>query len=208
MNRRSFLLFAAPLLLLPQSAFAQLLRGEAAAKALAEVGRAVNAITRLQGQFRQTNPDASVVSGTFYLSRPGKVRFEYDAPSPLLLLADGRNVILQDRRLRTTDRYPLRQTPLYFLLKAKVDLAKDVRVTAVETRGDKLAITLTDAKREADGALSLIFNQPDMQLLEWTLRDRQGRATRVQLLDAQMGPAISAALFADPSPRRRFNSGG
>jgi outer membrane lipoprotein-sorting protein len=193
---------------LPQSAFAQLLRGEAAAKALAEVGRAVNAITRLQGQFRQTNPDASVVTGKFYLSRPGKVRFEYDAPSPLLLLADGRNVILHDRRLRTTDRYPLRQTPLYFLLKAKVDLAKDVRVTAVETRGDKLAITLTDAKREADGALSLIFNQPDMQLLEWTLRDRQGRATRVQLLDAQMGPAISAALFADPSPRRRFNSGG
>ena len=148
MNRRSLLL-AAPLLLVPQLVVAQALPKADQPAIIAAVARAVNAITRLQGRFIQTNPDGTNVGGRYWLQRPGKVRFEYDAPSPLVLISDGTNVILRDKRLRTTDRYPLRQTPLYFLLKANVDLVRDVIVTGVERRGGNHFVAMRDRRREA-----------------------------------------------------------
>jgi outer membrane lipoprotein-sorting protein len=206
MNRRH-LLAATPLIFMPQLALAQALPKGEQASVIASVGRAVNAITRLQGRFIQTNPDGTNVGGRFWLQRPGKVRFEYDAPSPLLLISDGTNVALQDRRLRTTDRYPLRQTPLYFLLKSNVDLARDVIVSGVERRGGNHFLSMRDRRREADGELIVSFDQATNALEEWTIRDRQNRTTRVRLLDAAPGPAIAASLFVDPSPNRRFKSG-
>jgi outer membrane lipoprotein-sorting protein len=206
MHRRTLLL-ATPLFLLPEIAFAQALPKADQSAIVTAVGRAVNAITRLQGRFTQTNPDGTNVGGRFWLQRPGKVRFEYDAPSPLLLISDGTNVALQDRRLRTTDRYPLRQTPLYFLLKANVDLARDVIVTGVERRGGNYLLAMRDRRREADGELIVSFDQTTNLLEEWTIRDRQGRSTRVRLENAVQGGAINAALFVDPGPNRRFNPG-
>ena len=206
MNRRSLLL-AAPLLLLPQLALAQALPKAEQASIAQAVTRAVNAITRLQGRFQQTNPDGTNVGGRFWLQRPGKVRFEYDAPSPLLLVSDGTNVALRDTRLRTTDRYPLRQTPLYFLLKANVNLERDVVVTGVERRGGNYLLAMRDRRREADGELIVSFDQTTNLLEEWTIRDRQGRSTRVRLLDAVQGGVIRPALFIDPSPNRRFKPG-
>jgi outer membrane lipoprotein-sorting protein len=203
MNRRSLLL-ATPLLLLPELVLAQALPKADQGAVTQAVGRAVNTITRLQGRFTQTNPDGSNVGGRFWLQRPGKVRFEYDAPSPLLLVSDGTNVVLQDRRLRTTDRYPLRQTPLYFLLKANVDLARDVIVTGVERRGGNYMLAMRDRRREADGELLVSFDQATNLLEEWTIRDRQGRSTRVRLSDVSQGGAINASLFTDPGPNRRF----
>jgi outer membrane lipoprotein-sorting protein len=206
MNRRH-LLAAAPLLFVPQLAFAQAPPKAEQGAVIAAVGRAVNAITRLQGRFIQTNPDGTNVGGRFWLQRPGKVRFEYDAPSPLLLISDGTNVALQDRRLRTTDRYPLRQTPLYFLLKANVDLARDVIVTGVERRGGNYFLAMRDRRREADGELIVSFDQATNALEEWTIRDRQGRSTRVRLVNPVQGPAIAASQFVDPGPNRRFKPG-
>jgi outer membrane lipoprotein-sorting protein len=207
MNRRTLLL-ASPLLLLPELALGQALPKAEQASVITAVGRAVNAITRLQGRFIQTNPDGSNVGGRFWLQRPGRVRFEYDAPSPLLLISDGTNVALQDRRLRTTDRYPLRQTPLYFLLKSNVDLSRDVNVTGVERRGGNLFLTMRDRRREAEGALVVSFDQATNALEEWSIADRQGRTTRVRLVDAVQGPAIAASQFVDPGANRRFKSGG
>lgn len=184
------------------------LSGPARDEAVRALGRAVNAITRLQGRFVQTDPGGRTQTGRFWLHRPGRVRFEYDAPSPLLLVSDGRNVALQDRRLRTTDRYPLRQTPLYFLLKADVDLTRDVVVASVSRNGDVVTARMRDRRREADGELSLRFDLGRGQLEEWSIRDRQGRATRVRLTEARTGGAMDPALFADPGTQRRLNSGG
>jgi outer membrane lipoprotein-sorting protein len=189
--------------MMPELALGQALPKGDQDSIVAAVGRAVNAITRMQGRFTQTNPDNTNVTGRFWLQRPGKVRFEYDAPSPLLLVSDGTNVALRDQRLRTTDRYPLRQTPLYFLLKSNVDLAREVIVTGVERRGGNYFLAMRDRRREADGELVVSFDQATNALEEWTIRDRQGRSTRVRLQNVTQGGTISAGLFVDPSPNRR-----
>ena len=85
----------------------------------------------LTGNFIQIGPDGSRTQGDFFISKPGKVRFEYDDPSPIELIADGSSVVVRDRRLATQDVYPLSQTPLRFLLADHVDLTKDTHLVAV-----------------------------------------------------------------------------
>jgi outer membrane lipoprotein-sorting protein len=200
---------AAPFLAaLPAPAHAQALTGAARDEALRALSQAVNGLRALQGRFEQTNPDRSVNAGAFWLSRPGKMRFEYDAPSPLLLVSDGTNVAVQDRRLRTTDRYPLRATPLYFLLKAEVDLARDVIVDAIERRGGLLIATVRDRRREADGRLTLAFDEAGRSLREWSVRDRRGQTTRVRLVESRSVGRLDPALFVAPGGGRRYDPSG
>ena len=204
MNRR-YLLLAGLIGLMPSLGLAQALTPAQRTATIASLTQSINAITRIQGRFLQTNPDGSTVGGRFWLQRPGKVRFEYDAPSPLLLISDGETVSLQDRRLRTTDRYPLRKTPLYFLLKANVSLEKDVLVTGVEKRGGMTIMSVRDKARQADGELTIIYDDTAKQLREWAIADRQGRVTRVRLVEAATGAAINQSLFATPGPTRKYD---
>jgi outer membrane lipoprotein-sorting protein len=200
------LALAAPLaLVLPAPALAQSLAGADRAAAITSVNRAVNAVTRLQGRFAQTNPDGSGVTGQFWLSRPGRLRFEYDAPSPLLMVADGSTVAIQDRRLNTVDRFPLRSTPLWFLLKQNLDVATEVNVTGAERRQGRLYLSVRDRRREADGELTVAFGEDDRSLDEWTVRDGQGRVTRVQLTASSVPAQIDPRLFIlrDPPSRRK-----
>src|SRR5215216_6091811 len=72
----------------------------------------LTSVHTLIGDFVQVGPDGSRTDGKFYLQKPGRVRFEYNPPSPLELVADGSSVAVRDRRLSTQDVYPLSQTPL------------------------------------------------------------------------------------------------
>ncbi len=204
MNRRHLLL-AALWGLMPGLSYAQPVSVAQRAASIASLSRSINAITRIQGRFLQTNPDGSTIGGRFWLQRPGKVRFEYDVPSPLLLISDGATVSLQDRRLRTTDRYPLRKTPLYFLLKGNVSLEKDVLVTGVENRGGMTIMAVRDKAREADGELTIIYDDIANQLREWAIADRQGRVTRVRLVDVSTGGTINQTLFDTPGPTKKYD---
>lgn len=205
LHRRTLLLAAAAGLLAPVAARAQALAGAQQTEAVAAVNRALRGLTRVQGRFVQTNPDGSSVPGAFWLQRPGRMRFEYDSPSPLLMVADGSTVALQDRRLNTVDRYPLRSTPLWFLLKDNPDLAREVNVTGAERRDGLLMLSMRDRRREADGELTVLFQEAQSILQGWSVRDGQGRTTRVQL-SGQSSPArIDPRLFIlrDPPSRRQ-----
>jgi hypothetical protein len=95
------------------------------------VNNYLSGIQVLSGRFVQVGPNGARTQGDFYISKPGRVRFEYDDPSPIELIADGQSVVVRDRKLATQDVYPLSQTPLRFLLADHVDLMKDSSLTAV-----------------------------------------------------------------------------
>lgn len=209
-TRRLWLAAAGAVLACPAAVRAQTAAsGRATATAFAadaaRVSRAVAAVTRLQGRFAQTNPDGSASGGRFWMQRPGRLRFEYDAPSPLLMVVDGTNVAVRDARLNTTNRYPLRGTPLWFLLKSDVDLARDVTVSASERRQGRLVMTMRDRRREADGELTIVVREAGNQLEEWSIRDGQGRVTRVRLIETSVPASLAASLFVlrEPPSRRQ-----
>ena len=162
---------------------------------LDRVNASINQISTLEGRFLQIAPNGSLNEGAFYMRRPGRLRFEYDDPNPNLIVADGTWVILENRDLKTVDRYPLRATPLKLLLKKNVNLAKDARIVGVEERGDTLLITVRDDKDDAQGELTLIFSDPDLTLIQWVITDAQGLQTTISLRDVKQGTKISPALF-------------
>jgi outer membrane lipoprotein-sorting protein len=134
----------------------------------------------LSGKFVQVGPDGRKTQGNFYISKPGKVRFEYDDPSPIELVADGTSVVVRDRKLATQDVYPLSQTPLRFLLADKVDLMKDSSLTAVYA--DDVFTTVVVEERNGivgTSRLMLMFDAKNMQLKQWTVTDPQGYDTTV-----------------------------
>ena len=141
----------------------------------------------LVGDFVQVGPDGGRTQGKFYLQKPGRVRFEYDAPSPVELISDGQSVVVRDRKLATQDLYPLSQTPLRFLLSDRIDLLRDTSLVGVYA--DDLFVTVVIEEKQLIGGshrLMLMFGAKDFQLKQWTVTDPQGYDTTVAVynLDA------------------------
>lgn len=125
---------------------------------LARANSALNDLQQVSGKFIQVGPDGSRAEGRIFLQRPGKMRFEYDPPSELQIISDGFWVAIQDRKLKTTEKYPLATTPLKLILASDVDLARDAYVRDVNTQEGFVTLTLQERAGEADGSLILIFD--------------------------------------------------
>jgi outer membrane lipoprotein-sorting protein len=151
----------------------------------------LSTVAVLSGRFVQVGPDGRRTQGDFYISKPGKLRFEYDDPSPIELIADGTSVVVRDRKLATQDVYPLSQTPLRFLLSNNVDLMRDTHLIAVYA--DDVFITVVVEEKNGivgTSRLMIMFDSKDMQLKQWTVTDPQGYDTTVAVynLDASRRP--------------------
>ena len=170
------------------------------------VQKAVDYLQNLQsaqGKFTQIDPKGKVSTGAFSMQRPGKARFQYDLPAELLVVADGDNVSIYDRKLKSFDQYPLEQTPLKLLLGKTIRLDQGVAVTKVDRSKDGFAITARDAHRQALGGITFQFSQTPLALTGWTVLDAQGQKTEIRLKGFTSKGNLPARLFIlhDPRPR-------
>lgn len=167
-----------------------------AASAIKRANAYLNSISTLVGDFIQTGADGRRISGKLYLHKPGKLRFEYARPSPLEIIADGKSVAIRNRRLNTQDVYFISQTPLKFLLKANIDLARDTKILDVTSTGEATAIRIEDrATLGGTSRISLVFNTSDFRLVRWTVNDAQGGDTAVALSNVDLQQRPDPALF-------------
>lgn len=179
-------------------------------EALTRVSDYLNGIESAQGQFFQIGPDGSTDEGTFYLRKPGRVRFEYDAPNPNLIVADGSTIAIENSELNTTDRYPLTDSPLRLLLSDDVDLASDPRIVSVQREAGALSVTARQEDGLAPGQITIQFadNGAELELRQWEVVDAQGLRTIVAVTGLREGVTLSPALFIiedrDPFGRREF----
>jgi outer membrane lipoprotein-sorting protein len=150
----------------------------------------------LEGQFVQVGPDGSRSKGEFYIAKPGRVRFEYDPPSTIELIADGSSVVVRDSKLATQDVYPLSQTPLRFLLADHVDLMTDAGLVAVYA-DDVFVTAVVEEKNGLVGTsrLMMMFSAKDMQLKQWTVTDPQGFDTTVAVYNLDASKRPDPAMF-------------
>ncbi|MFN7056190.1 LolA family protein [Hyphomonas sp.] len=171
------------------------LSGAERARMLTEAASALSAVRTARGKFEQYSPDGSYSTGQFAISRPGRVRFDYDDPVPLLLVSDGTTVALQDLDLETTDRVPLASTPLSILLSDRIDFERQAEVTDVRVNGDQLNITVRDRAGEMDGTLTLVLAAGDKSLIGWRTVDGNGGRTSVMLNGVETGIRLNPRLF-------------
>jgi len=162
----------------------------------ARVSSYLSSLQTLVGNFVQVGPDGSKTKGDFYIQKPGKVRFEYDAPSPIAIIADGSSLAVRDRKLATQDIYPLSQTPLRFLLSDRIDLLKDTNV--VNVTADDVFISVTIEEKQAligTSRLMLMVGAKDGQLKQWTVTDPQGYETTVAVYNLDTPKKLDPNLF-------------
>src|SRR5262249_30687232 len=138
--------------------------------ALDRIDAYLNALRVMSGTFTQVNPDGTRSTGQFWISKPGRMRFQYAPPSPVDLIADGRSLAVRDRKLNTQDLYYISQTPLRFLLADRIDLDRDSRVINVSVDRDWARVTLEEKSTIGGTAqIQLLFSVADYTLRQWTV---------------------------------------
>lgn len=169
---------------------------ETAPPSLDRINAYFNAMKGMQADFVQVAPDGRRYTGVLYLLRPGRMRFEYNPPATIEVVADGRSVMIRDKKLKSDpDIYFIGQTPLKFLLQPKIDIAKDAKVIGLKRVGPDIQLFLED--RSTFGGTSRIrvaFDEA-YSLREWVVTDPQGNDTRVTLSNLNLGAMPNRALF-------------
>jgi outer membrane lipoprotein-sorting protein len=166
----------------------------------------LSSVQTLVGNFVQIGPDGNRTEGNFYIQKPGKVRFQYNAPSPIEIVADGSSVVVRDRKLATQDLYMLSQTPLRYLLADRIDLLHDTDVVSVNADDTFVSVTIEE-KQLAIGTsrLLIMFDAKDLTLKQWTVTDPQGFDTTVAVYNLDTAKKPDPNLFVINYQRDQSN---
>lgn len=191
-TRRAFVATALAATLLPAAAFAAPADDRAV---LADISRKLSGVATMNGEFVQFDPNGEERQGKFYIARPGRVRFQYAPPATVSVIADGKSVLVHDKKLQTYDIWPLSQTPLRLLLDPNLDLSTSDRVTKVSVAPDLIEVELQDETRFSAGTLNLVFDRVTSELRQWTVTDQQGLQTLVTLYNVEIGNNLAPDLF-------------
>lgn len=190
LNRRIFLAGAAVLALSSVSpAMAQ--------SVPQQVADHFSSVRTMTGEFVQFGPRGEQTGGKFFLERPGKIRFDYDAPSAVQVKSDGKSVVIHNQKLDTYDMYPLSQTPLNLLLSDRIDLGGG-RIQEVKQEPELLTIKMGDKSVFGDSTITMMFDPKTYDLRQWTITDKQGKDTSVILIGVQEGVRFEDRMFRIP----------
>jgi outer membrane lipoprotein-sorting protein len=162
---------------------------------LQRIAAYLNNIRTMTARFQQTANNGGVSTGHLWVARPGRMRFEYDPPTPITLLADSASVYYWDKQLNQTSKYELRETPAWFFLRDPISFGADVVVTRFEHLGGIVRVTVVESGQPDAGSLTLDFSENPLTLRQWTVIDQQGKRTVVGLSDLQYGMALDPKLF-------------
>lgn len=161
-----------------------------------------NSAGTMEADFTQIGGDGRRTDGKLYVDRPGRMRFTYDPPATLDVIADGTSVAVIDRKLHTQDLYFIAQTPLKFLLKDHIDLAQDAHIVDVTSDRNDASILLEDQQTfGGTSRIRLTFSVEPFALRQWTITDPQGYETMVSLADLDLASKPDPALFRISSER-------
>ena len=167
----------------------------------------LNGIHTMTARFRQSSAGGGTASGSLWMARPGRMRFEYDPPSPVLLIADRFYVYYVDKQLAQMSKVGLKSTPAWFLLRDPITF-DDLLVTRFERSANTLTVTVVEPAEPDKGSLTIVFSSQPMALRQWTIVDQQRKVTTVSVSNIQIGVALDPELFVYRDPftagRRQF----
>jgi outer membrane lipoprotein-sorting protein len=165
-----------------------------------ELEKYLNSFKSAKARFVQSNPNGSVVQGTLYLRRPGRMRFEYDPPSTLKIVADGSQVTLWDPATRDFGQWPIGWTAATFLVRENLSLSGDLRVEKIDRVNGLLEFTMSQTRKPQEGKVIVRLSENPLTLRGWTIIDNKGRPVTVSLNDLQTGVQIADSIFKNDGP--------
>lgn len=175
---------------------------------LAAIQKYLNGLYSLVSDFTQVAPDGSLTGGKFFLKRPGKMRWQYEPPTPILMVSDGHQMVYYDYELEQVSYIPLDATMASFLAREKIDLADPfITIEEFAKNPGMLRLTIVQTDKPESGRITLEFSDTPLQLRNMVVTDSQGQITTIALNNAQMGVELEDKLFqfVDPRKNRRKN---
>jgi outer membrane lipoprotein-sorting protein len=167
-----------------------------AAQAVQKANAYLNSVTTMVADFTQIGADGKRTEGKLSVQKPGRLRFEYAKPAVMEIVADGRSVAVRNRRLNTQDLAFIEQTPLKFLLKNNIDLARDTKILEVGSNPNAVSVFIEDkATFGGTSRINLIFDPQTFALRQWTVVDPQGFQTIVSLFNVDLSTKPDPGLF-------------
>jgi outer membrane lipoprotein-sorting protein len=154
-----------------------------------------NSFTTLRGEFVQTSPKGRVDRGLLFISKPGKLRFDYAPPSVLLIASDGKWLTIKDKKRERGDQFPLNATPLRYFVAKKIDLMSDALITGFQQENGVATLALADKKGSIRGQLLLVFDETRGELSQWVSIDARGQRLTVDVLNLEKDVALDPELF-------------
>jgi outer membrane lipoprotein-sorting protein len=174
---------------------------------LQRIAAYLNSITTMYARFQQYSSTGRTASGQMWMERPGRMRFEYNPPSPILLIADRFYVYYVDKSLVEMQKVGLKSTPAWLLLRDPISF-DDLIVTGFGHDASLLGVTVVEKAHPDRGSLTMAFSDQPLALRQWTIVDAQRRSTTVSLSGEQFGMALDPKLFIYEDPfaaSRRYN---
>jgi outer membrane lipoprotein-sorting protein len=162
---------------------------------VAKLNAYINSFQTMQGRFTQISPRGQQTTGIVMIDKPGKMRFEYDNPSPLLIVADGRWLTITTKKKDRGDQFPLAATPLRLVVSSKIDLLAETNIIGFEQADGVSSIVLQDKKSKIGGYITLIYDETNNVLQQWVVTDGKGRKTTVQLAELETGVQFDPKIF-------------
>ena len=189
------------LLTIPALCVALALPAAAEKLSLSEISAYLDDLRTARGAFTQVNADGSISTGRILLKRPGRVRFEYDAPEEALVVADGDTLGIMDPRSNERQGYPLHRTPLKIILARDVDLTREKMVVGHASDGKTTTVRAQDPENPEYGSIDLVFTADPVELRQWVINDSNGTSTTVILGDLETGVRLANDKFVIPGKR-------
>ena len=163
---------------------------------LLRIEKHLNTNKTIRSRFLQVSSDGSYAEGILHVQRPGKMRIEYDAPNPTMIIADGINLLYIDKKLEQVTPMLLIFTPADFILRNKITFSsEDVLVTGFSRTPGVIRVSVVKAKNPLEGQIMLVFSDSPLELRKWIVTDGQGIKTTVSLLGAEFGVQVNSDLF-------------
>jgi outer membrane lipoprotein-sorting protein len=182
---------------IPLSVFAQAAAAASNNRTAQAIADHFSSVGTMQGEFVQFGPRGEQTGGKFFIQRPGRLRFNYDDPSPIRVIADGKNVAIGNMKLKTWDLYPLSKTPLSLLLAQRIDLSAG-SVKSVKEESDLTTIALGNNTVFGNSTITMMFDPKTYDLRQWTITDNQGKDTSVMVFNVKTGMQFDDKVFRVP----------
>jgi outer membrane lipoprotein-sorting protein len=155
----------------------------------------LNEMETATARFKQINHYGESVSGIFYLKKPGRLRFEYDAPVKDYIIADGYLIHFYDGESGQVNSGPIGSTLADFIVSDNVTFDDVVTIDDISETNQSILLTLSQKDKPGMGQLILNFNKDPFTLNGWRIIDAQGLTTDMMLSGLQKDVKLDASLF-------------
>ena len=168
--------------------------------AVKEISDHFEQVPTMKGEFVQFGPNGEQTGGTFFIQRPGRMRLNYEDPSPLMIVSNGKTLAVNNKKLKTRQFYPLSKTPLSLLLSNEIKLS-DQAIRSVDASPDVTRVVMGDKSVFGDSEITLLFDPNSYDLRQWTIKDSQGKETSVMIFNVEKNVKIPGKMFQINKPK-------